>query len=185
MTAQMSLVAARSHALGGVRALVMAAGFTLSACGGAGDSPANGGPPASPQAGQKAASADLDPCALVTSAEAAEALGGAVGSGERPKEANFPPRMVTCRYTAPRGQGVAVMTVLVQRSDTADQARRGFLSAKEQFPGATSVAGLGDDAFAVGNQLHVLTGPLYVNVAGDFELSTARVLVERALQRLS
>jgi hypothetical protein len=120
----------------------------------------------------------------VTSAEATQALGAAVGPAERPKEANHPPRMATCRYVAPRGQGVAVMSVLVQRSDTADQARRGFQSAKEQFPGASAVPGLGDDAFAVANQLNVLKGPVYLNITGDFDLATSKTLAQSALERL-
>jgi hypothetical protein len=128
--------------------------------------------------------AELDPCALVTSAEATQALGAAVGPAERPKEANYPPRMATCRYVAPRGQGVAVMSVLVQRSDTADQARRGFQSAKEQFPGAAGVPGLGDDAFAVANQLNVLKGTVYLNITGDFDLATSKTLAQSALERL-
>jgi hypothetical protein len=92
--------------------------------------------------------------------------------------------MVTCRYVAPRGQGVAVLSVLVQQSDTADQARRGFQSAREQFPGAAVVPGLGDDAFAVANQLNVLNGTVYLNLTGDFDLATSKNLAQRALERL-
>jgi hypothetical protein len=92
--------------------------------------------------------------------------------------------MATCRYVAPRGQGVAVMSVMVQRSDTADQARRGFQAAKEQFPAATAVSELGDDAFAMANQLNVLQGTVYLNITGDFDLATAKSLAQSALQRL-
>jgi hypothetical protein len=76
------------------------------------------------------------------------------------------------------------MSVLVQRSDTADQARRGFRSAKEQFPGAAVVPGLGDDAFAVANQLNVLKGTVYLNINGDFDLATSKTLAQSALERL-
>jgi hypothetical protein len=92
--------------------------------------------------------------------------------------------MVTCRYVAPRGQGLAVMTVMVQRSDTASQARLGFESAKEQLPGTVVVPGLGDAAFTIANQLNVLQGPVYLNITGDFDLATSKSLAQSALQRL-
>jgi hypothetical protein len=146
--------------------------------------PADDASSAAPEPASQVSSAGFDPCALVTSAEATQALGAAVGPAERPKEANFPPRMTTCRYVAPRGQGVAAMSVLVQQSDTADQARRGFQSAKEQFPGAAVVPGLGDDAFAMANQLNVLKGTVYLNITGDFDLATSKTLAQNALERL-
>jgi hypothetical protein len=184
MTPQMLLVTVRSHVLGGFRSLVLGLGCVLSACGGSGGAPANEASPARAQPATQVSSTEIDPCALVTSAEATQALGAAVGPAERPKEANHPPRMVTCRYVAPRGQGVAVMSVLVQRRDTANQARRGFQSAKEQFPGAAVVPGLGDDAFAMANQLNVLDGTVHLNITGDFDLATSKTLAESALQRL-
>jgi hypothetical protein len=77
------------------------------------------------------------------------------------------------------------MTVMVQQSDTANQARQGFQSAKEQFPDASAVSGLGDDAFAIGNQLNVLKGTVYLNFTGDFDLATSKGLAQRALERLA
>ncbi len=74
--------------------------------------------------------------------------------------------------------------MLVQVSDTADQAQRGFQSAKEQFPGAEAVPGLGDDAFAIANQLNVLKGAVYLNITGDFDLPTSKILAQSALERL-
>ena len=174
MSLRMSMAPGRFRVLGG-RFASLSFGCLLAACGASESGDA---------AAAAASSGDFDPCALVTSAEASQALGAAVGPAERPREANFPPRMTTCRYVAPRGQGVAVMTVLVQRSDTADQARRGFQSAKEQFPAATTVAGLGDDAFAMANQLNVLQGTVYLNITGDFDEATAKTLAQAALQRL-
>jgi hypothetical protein len=131
-----------------------------------------------------AAGTAVDPCALVTSAEAAQALGAAVGDAERPKESNIPPRLATCRYVAQRGQGVAVMTVMVRLSDSASEARSGFRSAREQFPNAEAVAGLGDEAFWIANQLNVLRGTVYVNITGDFDRATAQAVAETALKRL-
>ena len=184
MSQQMSQATGRSRVLGAVRSLVVGLACFLWACGGSGGAPANDASSAAATPATRATSTDIDPCALVTSVEATQALGAAVGPAERPKEANHPPRMVTCRYVAPKGQGVAVMTVLVQRSDTAAQARQGFQSAKELFPGATVVPGLGDDAFAVANQLNVLNGAVYLNITGDFDLATSKTLAAQALQRL-
>jgi hypothetical protein len=152
---------------------VLGVSCVLFACGGSGEPPST-----------NTAATAIDPCALVTTAEASQALGVTVGPPERPTEANHPPRMVTCRYTGPRGQGLAVMSVLVQMSDTADQARRGFQSAKDQFPGITVVSGLGDDAFAMANQLNVLQGTVYLNITGDFDVTVAKTLAQTALTRL-
>ena len=184
MTPQMSLVTGRSRVLGAFRPFVLGLCCFTHGCGGSGGVPADDPSSAAAQAAPQGSSAGVDPCTLVTSAEATQALGAGVGPPERPKEANYPPRMATCRYVAPRGQGVAVMSVLVQLSDTADQARRGFQSAKEQFPGAAIVPGLGDDAFAVANQLNVLKGTAYLNITGDFDLTTSTRLAQSALTRL-
>jgi Protein of unknown function (DUF3558) len=184
MIPQTLLLTGRSHVLGGFRSFVLGLSCVLSACAGPGSAPGDKPSSAATQAAPQVSSAGLDPCALVTSAEATQALGAAVGPAERPKEANHPPRMATCRYVASHGQGVAVMSVLVQLSDTANQAQRGFQSAKEQFPGAEVVPGLGDDAFAVANQLNVLKGTVYLNITGDFDLATSKTLAQSALERL-
>jgi hypothetical protein len=120
----------------------------------------------------------------VTREEASQALGAAVETVERPPAGNIPPRLATCRYLAPRGQGVAVMTVLLQRSDTDSQAQAGFTAAREQFPGATAVTDVGDDAFAIANQLNVLRGRVYLNITGDFDLDRAKTLAQSAVPRL-
>jgi hypothetical protein len=122
--------------------------------------------------------------ALVTKAEAEEALGGPVGKLERPPEANIPPRLTTCRYVAQRGRGVAVMTVMVRMGYSGDESRLGFQSAKEQFAEAQATPGIGDDAFWVGNQLNILQGNVYLIIGGDLELDKAKILGQRALERL-
>jgi hypothetical protein len=137
-----------------------------------------GSPPAATGGGA------IDPCTLVTGVEAETALGAAVGDAERPKEANIPPRLATCRYVARSGERVAVMTVMVRLSDSPTEARSGFQSAREQFPDAEAVAGLGDEAFWIANQLNVLRGTVYVNITGDFDRGTAQSVAETALARL-
>jgi hypothetical protein len=172
------VLAARYHQGRMLQLLVVGLCSLVSFCGGGADS--------APGAGESrgAAPAAVDPCALITTAEASEALGATVEKTERPSAANIPPRLATCRYVAPRGQGLAVMTVLVQRSDTDAQARAGFTSAKEQFPAATTVPGLGDEAFAIANQISVLRGRVCLNITGDFDLERAKALGQKAVQRL-
>jgi hypothetical protein len=129
-------------------------------------------------------SKDIDPCGLITKAEAGEALGGTLGELERPAEANIPPYLSTCRYVAQRGQKVAVMTVMVRRGYSVDESRLGFDSAKEQFSDAQGVQGIGEDAFWSSNQLNILQGNVYLIIGGDLQLDSAKKLGQRALDRL-
>jgi hypothetical protein len=92
----------------------------------------------------------------------------------------MPPRLITCRYTGQRGQGVAVMTVMVRKGQDASESRIGFQSAKEQFADVQTVPGVGEDAFWIGNQLNVLQGDTYLIIGGDFELETAKSLGQTA-----
>ncbi len=152
------------------------------ACGGTSDD-STGSTTAAESAAAEAMTT-VDPCALVTASEAGAALGGAVGEPERPAEANLPPRLVTCRYVAQRGPGVAVMSVMVRQGERESESRIGFEQAMEQFPDAQAVDGIGEKAFWYGNQLNVLEGRIYLNITGDFDLATAREVAVAALQRL-
>lgn len=131
-----------------------------------------------------AAAPGIDPCSLVTDAEAGKALGVTVGPPERPSEANHPPALVTCRYVGPRGQGVAVMTVIVRQSDSPGTARAGFQSLRQQVQDTQAVDGVGDEAFFLGNQLNVLKGSTHLNITGDFDQATATGLARQAASRL-
>ncbi len=155
------------------------------ACGGEGGEPA-GTPEAVPSAAGTelpTAAGELDPCALVTSAEVAEAL-GAPATAERPSEANYPPRMVTCRWVAPKGAAVGVMTLMIRTGADAAEARAGFQAARGQFPGAEAVSGIGEDAYMVANQLNVLAGDVHLILTGDFDAATTKKLAQSALQRV-
>jgi hypothetical protein len=149
----------------------------------AGDS-AGSGTASGAQSPATDSASDIDPCSLVTRTEAEKALGGSVGEGERPAAANIPPRLATCRYVAQRGEGLAVMTVMVRRGDTESESRIGFEQAREQFPGAEAIGDLGANAFWFGNQLNVLQGRVYLNITGDVDRATATQLASAALQRL-
>lgn len=129
-----------------------------------------------------AAANEIDPCTLVTADEAAQAL-GAAAQADRPSEANIPPRLATCRYTAPRGVGVAVMTVMVRQGYSDTEARTGFEGMREIFDETENVE-LGDEAFFAAEQLHVLRGTTQLTISGDFGADVAADLAERALGRL-
>jgi hypothetical protein len=155
-------------------AIVVAAG-----CGGdrPGDSTST-----TPPAGSAGSDAALDPCTLVTRAEADQAL-GAASTPERPGEANIPPRLLTCRYTAPRGQGLAVMTVMVRAGYSDAEAKTTFQGMREVGP-TQPVAGLGDDAFWLADQLWILKGTRSISVSGDLDHATGEALARKALERL-
>lgn len=150
----------------------------LAACGGGADPPTQ----EQPAAGQAAGA--IDPCALVTRAEAEQALGVSVGDPERPPEANIAPVLSMCRYVGARGQGVAVLIVMVRAGHSASEAQTGFALMKEQFGDAQVIGGLGDEAFAIGNQLHVRRGATQLTVNGDISTDTAQALARTALGRL-
>lgn len=161
-------------------ATVFAMAAIGAACGG-GEQPAAESSAASAAPAQ---AGSTDPCALVTAAEAEAALGGTVGAPERPREANIPPALTTCRYVAPRGQGVAVLVVMVRRSRSAAEAQTGFRTTREVMPGAETVTGVGDQAFWVADGLHVLKGTTYVSFTGNVDRDAARKLADAALPRL-
>ena len=69
-------------------------------------------------------------------------------------------------------------------SESDNEAQTGFQFARDQLPGASPVPGLGDEAFALANQLNVLRGRIYLNITGDVDPATARALAETALERL-
>ena len=147
--------------------------LTLQACSDANESAAS----------DTAAAELADPCALVTADEAAQAL-GAPAQADRPREANIPPRLAACRYTADRAPALAVMTVLVRQGYSDSEAKTGFEMAREQFGQAEVVNGLGDQAFQLGDQLHVLRGTTHLTISGDIEPAVARTLAEQAVERL-
>jgi hypothetical protein len=133
-------------------------------------------------AGGGSSSTSIDPCTLVTKAEADEALGGDAKQ-DRPTEANIPPRMVACRYVAPRGEGVVVLTVIVRTGESAGEAKTGFDSIRSTMPSET-VSGLGDDAFWMMDQLYVLRGTRQLSITGDITKEKGMELARRALDRL-
>ena len=158
----------------------------LASCSGSGtDGSSSGGATPVDQETQSTG-ATIDACALVTKAEAEEALGATVGEPERPAEAQFGEQggSWSCRYVTENVTPVAVLVILVAVGPDADTMEAGYQSSKDQFPEAQSVDGIGDDAFRIGNQLNVLSSNLYLNIGGDAELEVLVSLAQKALDRL-
>ena len=159
----------------GLRTGAAGLALLLQACG--------GGDEAAPSsASGTAAVSEIDACTLVTADEAAQAL-GAAAQAERPSAGNVPPRLATCRYTAPRGAGLAVMTVSVRQGYSDTEARSGFEGTRDVL-GQVENVDLGDQAFFAAEQLHVLRGSTHLTISGDFGSAVAADLAERALERL-
>jgi hypothetical protein len=145
---------------------------------------------------------DVDPCALVTSTEATEALGVATVEADRPSEANMETRsssysggddtvvsLKTCRYTGELGQTVAVLTVMVRESSSLAEAEIGFEGLRNTYAetvGVTNMPGLGEQAFWMDSpkSLQVLDGGLQLSISGDTDAGIARDLAVKALGRL-
>lgn len=127
---------------------------------------------------------DVDPCTLVTAAEAEHVLAMPVDAA-RPAETNNE-SLATCRYIGRRGDGLAVLVVSVSRQNGV----AGFENVKQmQKVGFTSesVPEVGDEAFWVGdplNTLYALHDGVFLSLGGDIDGSQARPLARLALERL-
>ena len=174
-------------------ALVLGAGLLLSACSDnrSQKTSANGSTSAAQdQASPALASHDeIDPCALVTSTEAAEALGVSNVRVERPDAGNIPLRLGTCLYSGERGEGVAVLNVMVRRGHSLAESTVGFEGMRETYAetsGVVDVPGISDQAYWIGDlkQLWVLKGILQLGVSGDISLEKARALAAKAVERV-
>ena len=153
-------------------------GGTLASC--AGQERAASDSAAAPK--QSPTAAAVDPCALVTGAEAEQAFGASPATQERPPEANNE-NLATCRYTAPKGNTVAVLVVMVPQSTVA---RPWFDNNRQQPLTNQAVTGVGDDAFWVGdlNTLYVLRGNASFSIGGDVTMDQARQLAQTAVGRI-
>lgn len=161
---------------------VLVIGSVLAAIGCGGSQPSGESGAAAPAGTSASADTPVDPCTLVTKAEADQAL-GAASTEERPADANHAPHLVACRYTAPRGNGVAVLLVMVRTGYSDGEARTGFEGTKEVGP-TEAVSGLGDDAFWLFDQLHVLSGRRALTLSGSVDRSVMQALARQAVDRL-
>jgi hypothetical protein len=179
--------------------MLIVSALLLSSCG---DSDEPRGSTSDERSGATLTNEDIDACALVTTAEAAGALGVASAEADRPSEANMERRsqsysggedtvirLRTCRFTGERDRTVAVLTVMVRQSSDPIESRIGFEGMRETYAesvGVTDMPGLGEQAFWMDGfaGLHVLHGGLQLSISGDIEAGDARDLAARALERL-
>ncbi len=120
--------------------------------------PANAQPPSN---------STIDPCALLTKADAEVALGQPVNDAERPTQEGANDTITACRYKVQDSSSYAsaMVVVLVPLDGQADSAKTHFEADKkisQSMLGPTlDVPGVGDSAYWVGssaNQLTVLRG---------------------------
>lgn len=160
--------------------LVCIAGLGLAGCGDSPDRPAGGGTTTADEA--------VDACELVTSAEAAEALGVPAVEQERPSSSNEAMRRASCLYSAELGPKLVVLHVMARPGYSASEATDGFSAMKEVYGETeiTDVPGLGDQAFWIEElrQLWLLDGTLQVGISGDISLDQAKALAGGALGRI-
>jgi hypothetical protein len=180
--------------------MVMVTALALSSCG---DSDEPRGSAGDASSGTLLTNDDIDACTLVTTAEAARALGVATAEAERPSEANMERRsqsysggedtvirLRTCRFTGERDQTVAVLTVMVRHSSDPIESKIGLEGMRETYAegvGVTDMPGLGEQAFWLDEfhrGLYVLHGGLQLSISGDIDAEDARDLAARALERL-
>lgn len=131
----------RSHA--GTRNIAVLVLLSLAAvaCSGASSTPAGGGGPSSTSAASSVGGSATDPCALVTPADAATALGGSV-----PPSTSSPTGIYqSCAYATASGATLIVTTRSIDRA--------GFDTGVLQNPGAppSPLAGVCQDAYTIGS----------------------------------
>jgi hypothetical protein len=149
-----------------------------------------------------AAAADLDPCALVTTAEAEAALGQSVQPPETRKTHN-PLGQAICFYAATGEDKVRFVQLSLVRTQgmTAQMRQQGYDAArlfqdtKALLENPQEVTGLGQAAYfggsglKAGAGLHVLKQDAYLTITvassdGEHNLAQAKILAAKALERL-
>lgn len=149
-----------------------------------------------------AAAAAVDPCGLVTLAEAEAALGQAVLPPET-RKTNNPLGQVICFYAATAEDKVRfVQLSLVRDQGMAPQMRQqGYSAARlfqdtkallenpQEVPGLGQAAFFGGSGLKAGAGLHVLQRDAYLTITvassdGEHNLAQAKLLANKALERL-
>jgi len=134
----------------------------LAGCGGT-SAPAPAKPPVAPAASVKV----IEPCDLISKADAEQYIGQPVKTAE--KKDNPVVGLKLCVYTTVvEGSGKLLQVGLTQQSfmsGSTQTPKSLYDSLKNNFPNALKVTGIGDDAFISPPGLHVLKGGYYLTVA--------------------
>ncbi len=135
------------------------------ACSGGSHAPSSPAAQANGGAHTQAVKGVVDPCTVLTSADAATAAGEPVGEASlRPAQA--PLGQTVCDYPAASDSSLAGVQLSVVQTQGMDAALRGrgynarklFDDGKALYPNRQAVSGLGDDAFIHGEQIMVVQG---------------------------
>lgn len=146
--------------------------------------PADGAKPETQ--GQAFTSGEIDPCALATGTEAAEALGVAKVQMERPGAVNVPLQLGTCVFSA--GENIFFLIMLGYGQGVAESAAEfeGMRKSYMETMSVVDVPGIGEQAYWIEElrQLLVLKGTLQLAVSGNISFEKAREIAGRAAERL-
>ena len=136
-----------------------------------------------PAADEKSASQLLEPCELISKAEAEEIMGTAL------KEWQYSENKVVgqkiCLYEAADSNSFVFLQISLTQDAfiapkvlaSGQSAKTIFTSIKEAFPDREGVAGIGDDAFLATPGLHVLKGDYYLTIgAGNLKSNKGRLI---------
>lgn len=169
-----------------VRLLVGFVALILLACGddgGGSDAPAS-----TAQAGRTGSAqptpSPVDPCKLVTKAEAEATAGKALQDGVTPAGA----RGLLCEFRAKETVPPSYVRVAVNQTPSEELARAAFenLRKSQIDPPLQEVTGVGDEAVWMPGfkQLNVRKGRTIVAISGEGSIDAMKILAEKAFSRL-
>jgi len=121
-------------------------------------------------AGQKKTNQLIEPCALITQAQAEEILGMALKAGQYRENQVVGQKM--CLYEAADENAFAFLNISLTQNAfmppkifaAGQNAKSIFSTIKEAFPDREAVNEMGDDAFIATPGIHILKGDYYVTV---------------------
>lgn len=121
-------------------------------------------------AGQKKAAQLIEPCELITQAEAEEIIGTALKEGQYSENKVVGQKM--CLYEAADENSFAFLQISLTQNAfippkifaSGQSAQTIFSAIKEAFPDREAINGTGDDAFIATPGIHILTGDYYMTI---------------------
>ena len=144
---------------------ILLSSLLLSGCGGSSTAPAKA--PTSSPAVSASVSKTIEPCELVSKADAQQYLGQPLKDPEKKETAAVGLKL--CVYnTVQEGSGKLLQIGITQQSfmpNNGQTPQKLYAALKGNFPNALKVDGIGNDAFIAPPGLHILAGNYYLTVA--------------------
>jgi hypothetical protein len=125
----------------------------------------------------------LEPCELLSKAEAEEIMGISLKEGQQSENKVVGQKI--CLYEAADSNSFAFLQISLTQDAfiapkvlaSGQSAKTIFSSIKDAFPDRESVGGIGDDAFLATPGLHVLKGEFYLSIgAGNLKSNKGRLI---------